>query len=98
MSALFTSTLALLNVAGSPKSPDANLSFIEIESRLREKIRVNAAELRQVRYFQLISLKQLLQESVVWKGYFYLYRLGLQVGRGEDDRLPKINLLDANIK
>lgn len=32
---------------GSPKSPDANLSFIEIESRLREKIRVNAAELRQ---------------------------------------------------
>lgn len=38
---------------GSPKSPDANLSFIEIESRLREKIRVNAAELRQVRsWFQ----------------------------------------------
>ena len=34
---------------GSPKSPDGNLSFIEIESRLREKIRVNAAELRQVR-------------------------------------------------
>jgi len=34
---------------GSPNSPDANLSFIEIESRLREKIRVNAAELRQVR-------------------------------------------------
>lgn len=32
---------------GSPKSPDANLSFIEIESRLREKIRVNADELRQ---------------------------------------------------
>ncbi|PFX18293.1 EF-hand calcium-binding domain-containing protein 6 [Stylophora pistillata] len=32
---------------GSPKSPDANLSFIEVESRLREKIRVNAAELRQ---------------------------------------------------
>jgi len=35
---------------GSPKSPDANLSFIEIESRLREKIRVNAAELRQVTF------------------------------------------------
>lgn len=32
---------------GSSKSPDVNLTFIEIESRLREKIRVNADELRQ---------------------------------------------------
>ena len=58
MNACF-STFALLNdndrfklvpcFLGLPKSPDANLSFIEIESRLREKIRVNAAELRQVR-------------------------------------------------
>lgn len=32
---------------GTPRSADANLSFIEIESRLREKLRVNAAELRQ---------------------------------------------------
>lgn len=33
---------------GSPRSPDPKLSFIEIESRMREKIRVNSAELRQV--------------------------------------------------
>jgi len=32
---------------GSPRSPDPKLSFIEIESRMREKIRVNSAELRQ---------------------------------------------------
>ena len=39
---------------GSPKSPDPNLSFIEIESRLREKIRVNGGELRQVSYYSFI--------------------------------------------
>lgn len=33
---------------GSPRSADPKLSFIEIESRMREKIRVNSAELRQV--------------------------------------------------
>lgn len=32
---------------GSPRSADPKLSFIEIESRMREKIRVNSAELRQ---------------------------------------------------
>ena len=64
MNACFSMTFAWLNVndrvklvpcfAGSPKSPDANLSFIEIESRLREKIRVNAAELRQVSNLQCL--------------------------------------------
>ena len=69
MNACFSMTFELLNVndrvklvpcfAGSPKSPDANLSFIEVESRLREKIRVNAAELHQVsnlhRYYHNIQ-------------------------------------------
>lgn len=76
MNACFSTAFALLNVndrvklvpcfAGSPKSPDANLSFIEIESRLREKIRVNAAELRQVsdlhRYYQNSVFKKNLSE------------------------------------
>ena len=69
-------TFALMNVndrvklvpcfAGSPKTPDANLSFIEIESRLREKIRVNAADLRQVsnlhRYYHNSVLEKNLSE------------------------------------
>ena len=60
MAVSFTSTYALLHdnnrlilvpcFVGSPKSPDVNLTFIEIESRLREKIRVNADELRQVNF------------------------------------------------
>lgn len=60
MDASLTMTFALVNdndrlifvpcFVASPKSPDPNLSFIEIESRLREKIRVNAGELRQVSY------------------------------------------------
>ena len=60
MAVSFTSTYALLHdnkrlilvpcFVGSSKSPDVNLTFIEIESRLREKIRVNADELRQVNF------------------------------------------------
>ena len=60
MAVSFTSTYVLLHdnnrlilvpcFVGSPKSPDVNLTFIEIESRLREKIRVNADELRQVNF------------------------------------------------
>ena len=60
MAVSFTSTYALLHdnnrlilvpcFVGSRKSPDVNLTFIEIESRLREKIRVNADELRQVNF------------------------------------------------
>lgn len=67
MDVYLTKTFALVNdrdndrlilvpcFVGSPKSPDPNLSFIEIESRLREKIRVNAGELRQVSYISLES-------------------------------------------
>ena len=71
MAVSFTSTFELLHYnnrlilvpcfVGSPKSPDVNLTFIEIESRLREKIRVNADELRQVNFvgwFVILKEKQ----------------------------------------
>lgn len=66
MAVQFT-TIHIPCFVGSPQSPDENLSFIEIESRLREKIRFNAAEIRQVIVDKLeVNLSVNLHRALVW--------------------------------